>query len=98
MTGETPHPQLTVVEREVLARADDRLRYTVAEDIRSVADQADAARIEGLQIELETAEDQLWRHRVALLYPPRPPWALGASLIADWFSPEDRVYDEMWVP
>jgi len=98
MTRETPHRQLSVVEREVLARADDRLRYAVAEYIRSVDDRADAARIEALQIELEAVEDQLWRHRVALLNWSRPPWAPSASLLADWFSPEDRVYDEMPVP
>jgi hypothetical protein len=98
MTGETPHRQLTVVEHEVLARADDRLRYAVAEYIRAVDDRADAAQIEALQIEIGAAEDQLWRHRAALLNRYRPPWAPSASLVADWFSPEDRVYDEMAVP
>jgi hypothetical protein len=49
------------------------------------------ARVQG---EIERAEQELWRLREALLGWARPPWAPDAALVADWFSEEDRSYDE----
>lgn len=46
------------------------------------------------QREVEHAEDELWRARSELLGWSRPAWAPRASLIADWFSDEDRIYDD----
>jgi hypothetical protein len=46
------------------------------------------------QAEVETAERELWQVREEVLHWPRPAWAPGATLVADWFSDEDAVYDE----
>lgn len=46
------------------------------------------------QAEVEAAERELWQVREEVLHWPRPAWAPGATLIADWFSAEDAVYDE----
>lgn len=40
-------------------------------------------------------EDSLWRLRSDLLHWSRSTWALRATLVADWFSEEDRVYDDI---
>jgi hypothetical protein len=45
------------------------------------------------QAEVEAAERELWQVREELLHWPRPAWAPGATLVADWFSDEDTVYD-----
>jgi len=45
--------------------------------------------------EVDTAEAALWQLREELLGWPRPAWAPRASLVADWFSDEDRVYDDV---
>jgi hypothetical protein len=44
---------------------------------------------------VETAEEQLWQLRERLLGWARPSWAPRASLVADWFSDEDALYDEI---
>jgi hypothetical protein len=46
------------------------------------------------EAEVELAERELWRVREEVLNWPRPPWAPSATHVADWFSPEDAVYDE----
>jgi hypothetical protein len=46
------------------------------------------------QAEIGRAEQELWRLREALLGWARPPWAPGAALVAEWFSDEDRSYDD----
>lgn len=46
------------------------------------------------QAEIEGAEHELWRLREDLMGWPRPAWAPAASLVADWFSEEDTVYDD----
>ncbi|MDA8303423.1 MAG: hypothetical protein M0005_18230 [Actinomycetota bacterium] len=43
---------------------------------------------------VEAAERELWKVREEVLNWPRPPWAPSATHVADWFSPEDAVYDE----
>jgi hypothetical protein len=54
----------------------------------------DAREIAQAQAAVEEAEAKLWRLREELLGWVRPGWALPAALVADWFSPEDTVYDE----
>lgn len=46
------------------------------------------------QAAIETAEDELWRLREELLGSARPASAPRASQVAEWFSDEDRVYDD----
>ena len=46
------------------------------------------------QAEIERAEQELWRLREALLGWARPPWPPGAALVTEWFSDEDRSYDD----
>ena len=55
----------------------------------------DAALMAAAQRELESAEDELWRLREGLLGWARPPWTPSASLMADWFSDEDAIYDNV---
>ena len=47
------------------------------------------------QAEIERAEQELWRLREELLGWTRPTWAPDAALVADWFSEDDRSYDEI---
>lgn len=44
---------------------------------------------------VELAEANLWQLREQLLGWSRPSWAPNAALIADWFSEEDAIYDEV---
>ncbi len=55
----------------------------------------DAKRIAEAQALVEEAEHQLWRLREQLLGWERPSWAPDAALVADWFSEEDAVYDDI---
>ena len=41
------------------------------------------------------AEAELWRLREELLGWSRPMSLPGAASVADWFSEEDKIYDEM---
>ena len=47
------------------------------------------------QAEVQQAEDALWQLREELLGWARPSWAPRATLVADWFSDEDRIYDDL---
>lgn len=47
------------------------------------------------QQRVEAAEERLWTVRRELLGWSRPPWTPQASLVSDWFSDEDLVYDEL---
>ena len=87
--------QLTDGERELLALADEHLRAAVVEYQFVTETAVDRARIERAQVAVATAEDELWRLRASLLRWQRPSWAPSASLVADWFSPEDASYDEV---
>jgi hypothetical protein len=87
--------QLTDVEQQLLARAGDRLRTAVEEYVRVTNLATSRADIERAQLDVATAEEELWRSRSSLLNWSRPAWAPSATFIADWFSPEDRVYDEV---
>jgi hypothetical protein len=55
----------------------------------------DAAAMERAQRDVQTAEAELWQVREELLGWTRPPWAPSAAQVADWFSDEDRVYDDI---
>ena len=55
----------------------------------------DAAKMARAQAAIEHAEQELWRLREELLGWSRPASAPNAALVTDWFSEEDRVYDEM---
>lgn len=46
------------------------------------------------QAAIEAAEDELWRLREELLGWTRPASAPRATQVAEWFSDEDRIYDE----
>lgn len=50
------------------------------------------------QEDVEAAERELWRLREELLGWSRPAWAPPATFVADWFSEEDRVYDDIPIP
>jgi hypothetical protein len=95
--------QLSAQERQQLSNAHARLRSAVAayetfldSELRPGEPVAvhDAREIAAAQAEVETAEQELWRLREELLGWVRPPWAPRATLVADWFSDEDAVYDE----
>lgn len=58
----------------------------------------DAREMAAAQIEIQAAEDELWRLREELLGWARPASAARAELVADWFSDEDRVYDDSPAP
>jgi len=75
-------------ERERLERAHRRLRQAVEDDWLSGG--GDATRSE-----IRDAEVALWRIRGELLGWARPAWAPNATLVADWFSNEDRIYDDV---
>jgi len=54
----------------------------------------DAREMAAAQAEVQNAESAIWQLREELLGWARPAWAPSASLVADWFSDEDRIYDE----
>lgn len=54
----------------------------------------DVRALAAAQAEIEEAEAALWRLREKLLGWERPSWAPSAGLVSDWFSDEDRIYDE----
>ena len=93
---------LTEQERDRLERAHAQLRKTVAEYEQFVGgplgpgDQVpvhDAREMSEAQAAIESAEAELWRLREELLGWHRPAWAPRATLVSDWFSDEDSVYD-----
>jgi len=47
------------------------------------------------QAEIERAEAELWRLREEFLGWARPARAPAAALVSDWFSDEDRIYDDV---
>jgi hypothetical protein len=95
---------LSPLERQRLEDAYRRLREAVARyepfvgrELRPgrpvpAHNAEDMARV---QAEIKGAEQELWRLREELLGWVRPPWAPDAALVADWFSEEDRSYDEI---
>ncbi len=47
------------------------------------------------QAAVETAEGEAWRLREELLGWSKPGWVPGAAFLADWFSEDDAVYDDI---
>lgn len=47
------------------------------------------------QERIEAAEARLWELRERYLDWSRPSWAPSATLVSDWFSDEDSIYDEL---
>ena len=97
---------LTKDERARLEAAHARLRTAVnayqefeGGELRS--DQPvpvhDAKAMAGAQGGVQAAETELWHVREEVLGWTRPTWAPSAARVADWFSAEDRVYDNVSV-
>lgn len=94
---------LSADDRHRLERAHQRLRDAVAayepylggplEQGRDAPVQ-DASSMAATQSEIQAAEDDLWRLRDELLGWTREASAMRAELVADWFSEEDRIYDD----
>jgi len=98
-----PITDLSLSERDRLERAHQRLRGAVEayEQFRGGPLEPgqdvpvhDADAMAAAQAEIQAAEEDLWRLREELLGWSRPAWAPPASLVSDWFSEEDRVYDD----
>jgi len=54
----------------------------------------DAGAMVAAPAEVQDAENALWQLREELPGWARPAWAPNAGLVADWFSDEDRIYDQ----
>ncbi len=96
--------QLTACERQKLDDADLRLRSAVAACEPFIGRELqptepvpvhDLTSIAKAQAEVEVADQELWRLREELLGSVRPSWAPSATLVTDWFSSDDEVYDEV---
>lgn len=95
-----PLSDLTTDEQDRLTRAHQRLRDAVAAYERVAGTPAgseplDPGEVADAQAEIQAAEGALWQLREELLGWARPASATRAELVADWFSDEDRVYDDL---
>jgi hypothetical protein len=79
---------LSEAQRRELSGALEQLRAAIAAS--EAADDPVAA-----QETIDRAEEHLWGLRERLLGWSKPPWTPRASLVADWFSSDDAVYDEV---
>ncbi|MGH9243334.1 MAG: hypothetical protein ACRD29_03260 [Acidimicrobiales bacterium] len=106
MSSTSPRPEVELGpdDRQRLVEADQRLREAVkayepfaGRDAKpgQAAPEHDLEALADAQAAVEAAEDELWRLRDELLGWARPPWAPRAALVADWFSDEDAVYDDV---
>jgi hypothetical protein len=95
---------LTPVERERLENAYRELREAVGRyepflgreiGLSEPVPEHRADDVARAQADIERAEQRLWLLREALLGWARPSWAPDAALVADWFSEEDRSYDDL---
>jgi hypothetical protein len=82
---------LTESERRELTAALDQLHAAVAS--REAADDPVSA-----QEAIDRSEEHLRELRDRLLGWSRPPWVPRASLVADWFSNDDAIYDQITDP
>ena len=90
--------ELSPTERERLQQAQVHLqdaveRYEELVDAPEVA--ALRSELSAAQDTVRRAEDELWQLREELLDWARPSWAPNATFVADWFSDEDRIYDNL---
>jgi hypothetical protein len=99
-----PESELTEQERVRLENAHRRLREAVRAYEKFVCRPLETGQpvpvqdfdeVAGAQAEVEAAERELWQVREEVLGWPRPPWAVRATHVADWFSPEDAAYDHV---
>jgi hypothetical protein len=96
--------QITPAQQQLLHDAHRQLRAAVAHYETFIGTELkpgqpvpvhnleDMARAQG---DVEAAERELWRLREEVLGWVRPSWAPGATMVADWLSDEDSIYDEM---
>jgi hypothetical protein len=103
-TPAKPESELTELERVKLQNAHRRLREAVRAYQKFVSRPLETGqpvpvndfdKVAGAQAEVEDAERELWQLREEVLGWPRPPWAVRATHVADWFSAEDTAYDDM---
>ena len=96
--------ELSADQQAGLTRALQRLCEAVAEyesSISTALHPSAAAPSRGrddlaaAQDEIQAAESDLWQLREELLGWERPASAMRAELVADWFSDEDRIYDDL---
>jgi len=99
-----PERSLTDDQRRELEAAHRKLREAVAGyerflggDLASNAPIVvhNAELVADAQRAIEEAERELWKLREQYLGWPRPSWAPSAAFEADWFSDEDKAYDEV---
>jgi hypothetical protein len=99
-----PESALTVEQRSELERAHERLRLAVGAYEKYLGGPIEpgqefpvfnAEELADAQRRVEEAEQELWRLRQQYLGWARPAWAPSATFEADWFSPEDAIYDEV---
>jgi hypothetical protein len=98
-----PVDDLAPEERRRLERAYQRLRDAISKyqpfEARELEPGDDTPAQDGdamaaAQAEVQEAEAALWRVRQELLGWERPQWGTSAALVSDWFSDEDRIYDD----
>jgi hypothetical protein len=99
-----PVSALTDEHRSELERADELLRLAVEAYEKYLGGPLapgqecpvlNATEVAEAQLRVEKAEQDLWRLREEYLGWARPAWAPSAAFEADWFSPEDAIYDEV---
>jgi len=104
ITPAKPESELTEQERVKLETAHRRLREAVRAYEKVVGrppetGQAvpvhDLDKVSAAQADVEAAERELWQVREEVLGWPRPPWAVRATHVSDWFSTEDTAYDDV---
>lgn len=96
--------ELTAEERRALEAAHAELRAAVeayeaflGRELRpdEPVPAMDGTAMREAQERIEAAEASVWELRERLLGWSRPSWAPSATLVSDWFSDEDSVYDEL---
>lgn len=99
-----PEVKLSADEHKVLEAAHAELRAAVdayeeflvgALKPNEPAPVANATAMREAQERVEVAESRLWELRERYLGWSRPSWAPSATLVSDWFSDEDAIYDEL---
>src|SRR5258708_5919029 len=96
--------ELDADQRRRLEAAHTRLRAAMQKyeeflghrlDPGAVAPAHDLTAMAKAQDEVESAQAELWSAREELLGWTRPSWDSGAAQLSDWFSEEDKIYDDL---